>query len=200
MLTKNSRIIVTLLILCLGLKMDLDAQNENHNPGKYQINIAENNNLINIIDYSFVHGAKIGFDYIISGKTKEKKNLKLTSKAWKSGAYLSFYRYKGNHTGFLFTGEIGRQRTGNSGFVTEANMILGYMLSYRELAKYDLLPNPVNTSHFIYGINFGIGWNLQKKLQIPFGVTILPRFYFQTPYKAKDILRIGTEFKISYYL
>lgn len=192
--------IFTLLILYLGLMIDLCAQNETYSLGKYQINVAEYNNIVNLMDYSFEHGVKMGFESIILEIIKEKKSIKSINKAWKSGIYVSSCRYKGNHTGFLFTGEIGRQRTGNSGFVTEANITLGYMLSHRELAKYDLLPKPINTSHFVYGINLGLGWNLQKKLHIPLGIMVLPHLYVQTPYKANDILRIGTEFKVSYYL
>jgi hypothetical protein len=169
-----------------------------YQPPRLQVSASEYNNIPSVFNFNTIHGAKFGVDYILSGKVKVKRNGKQINKSWKTGAYFTFYRYPGNHTGYMLTAESGRQRTGNSGFVSEINFIVGYMLSHREFSEYDLLPRPANTSHLVYGANIGIGWNFQKKFNLPFSLMILPHLYKQTPYKADDILRIGTELKISY--
>jgi hypothetical protein len=98
----------------------------------------------------------------------------------------------------LLAGELGRQRSGNSGFITEAKIYMGCLLAHRELAKFDLLPEPEYSSHLIQGVDFGLDWNFAKKTQIPFSLLFLPHVNIQTPYKTKNILRIRTNLKISY--
>ncbi len=188
--------ITILIISFIAISNFSIAQENNYQPNNWQPSVSYYNNITNLLEPVFMHGAKIGVDHIVSSTIKNSINGKHINKIWKSGAYLAYYQHRGNHKGYQFSSEFGRQRIGNNGLITEINLTVGYLLAHREYSEYDLLPTPANTSHLTCGLNFGIGWNMQKRLRLPISLMFLPHFYVQTPYKTDDILRFGSEIKL----
>jgi hypothetical protein len=150
-------------------------------------------------------GVRLGFTTPIAQRIKEKDNSKIINKGWVVGGYLTYYKHPRNHKGLMLTGSIGRQRIGNSGFQSSLNLEAGYMLSILdgEVFEWDgekIVEGNKGSSHLVFGLNGGIGWNFDKKTSLPVSFMIQPHLYFQAPYNTFIAPRVALDTKLSYYL
>lgn len=166
---------------------------------KYQISIS-------YFGESLTHGGiRLGFATPISQYIKQKGDSQSVNKGWIIGGYITYYKHPRNHEGFMFTGSIGRHRVGKSGFQTNLNFEAGYMLSLLDGEVYSwdgekIIDGKRESSHIVFGLNGGVGWNFDKKLELPISFMIQPHLYFQAPYNTLIVPRIAMETKVVYHL
>lgn len=150
-------------------------------------------------------GIRVGISKTLSQNIKEKDSSKFINKAWVLNGFLTYYKHPRNHSGFMITSAIGRQRTGKKGFQTSINLELGYMLSTLDGEVYEwdgekIVEGEKGSSHFVFGFNGGFGWNFEKQVNVPISIMILPHFYIQAPYNTLFAPRVALETKLSYHL
>jgi len=151
-------------------------------------------------------GVRLGITTPISQKIKEKGESAFVNKGWVVGGYVTYYKHPRNHKGIMLTSAIGRQRIGEKGFQTSINLEAGYMLSVLDGETYEWNGSEIveadhrSSSHVVFGLNGGLGWNLDKKTNLPFSLMIQPHLYLQVPYNTIVVPRIALETKLSYNL
>ncbi|MCI4670998.1 MAG: hypothetical protein MRZ79_22870 [Bacteroidia bacterium] len=151
-------------------------------------------------------GIRIGLTTPISQMIKEKGEETSVNKAWIVGGCITYYKHPRNHKGLMVTGVIGRQRVGKNGFQTSLNLEAGYMLSILDGETYEWNDSEIvessnkGSSHIVFGLNGGFGWNFDKKTDLPLSFMIQPHLYFQAPYNTTIVPRLALETKLSYNL
>jgi hypothetical protein len=150
-------------------------------------------------------GVKLGMSYTIKQKSKIKKSGKQINKGWLTGANATFYRHKFNHKALMLTGFIGRQRTGNNGFLMQLNFETGYMASSLDGETYewdgsDFQTAKKGSSHLVFGFNGGIGWDFGKRTSLPATFTLVPHLYIQAPYNTLFLPRTALAIQVTYKL
>ena len=151
-------------------------------------------------------GIRLGITTPISQTIKDKGEEAFINKGWLVGGYVTYYKHPRNHKGLMFTGAIGRQRIGKNGFQTSLNIEAGYMLSILDGETYEWNSSEIveadsrGSSHVVFGLNGGFGWNFGKKTDLPLSFMIQPHFYFQAPYNTIIVPRVALETKLTYKL
>ena len=161
-------------------------------------------------------GVKLGINYTIKQKSKIKKtekqiyskikkSEKQINKGWLLGANATFYRHKFNHKAMMFTGFIGRQRIGNTGFLMQLNFETGYMASFLDGEAYEWDGSTFQTakkgsSHLVFGFNGGIGWDFGKRTSLPATFSLVPHLYIQAPYNTLFLPRTALAIQVTYKL
>ncbi|NLR91662.1 hypothetical protein [Flammeovirga agarivorans] len=189
-----------IFIMLMFSSIQLFAQEEtNYTPTKHQVSLSYYGEFV-------THpGFRIGYLTPISQKTKVKNETNVVDKSWVVGGYFTYYKHKMNHDGLLFTGEIGRQRISKSGFISSINFEMGYMLAVLDGEVYTPTENGFEKgakadSYFTFGLNLGLGWDFEKKMNLPISAMVVPHFYFQAPYNTAVTARTALEVKFLYHL
>ena len=151
-------------------------------------------------------GFKVGYLTPISESSKIKNEKDLINKAWTVGGYFTYYKHKMNHDALMWTGEIGKQRINKNGLITMFNFEMGYMLSLLDGEVYTPTDDGGfeegnrGDSYFVFGLNLGLGWDFEKKMDIPLSALVVPHFYIQAPYNTAVTGRVAVEVKFQYHL
>ena len=151
-------------------------------------------------------GFRLGIIAPISQKIRDREEEAFVNKGWVVGGYVTYYKHPRNHKGLMFTGAIGRQRIGENGFQTSLNLETGYMLSSLDGETYEWNGSEIiesrnkESSHLVFGLNGGFGWNFDKKTDLPLSFMIQPHLYFQAPYNTTIVPRAALETKLTYNL
>ncbi|MEO0899179.1 MAG: hypothetical protein AAFY71_22395 [Bacteroidota bacterium] len=146
-------------------------------------------------------GVRLGMMLPIQKVLKHKKADEQVDKAWVGGLFLTYYKDPRNHQGLMLTGSIGRQRIGKKGLQSSFNIETGYMLSLLDGEVYEqegesFAQGNRASSHFVFGINPGIGWNFSKVTQLPLAIMAHPHIYVQAPYNTLFVHRAALEIKM----
>jgi len=128
-------------------------------------------------------------------------------KSWLVGGFITLYTHQRNHRGLLFTGFIGRQRIGRLGLMTQYGLEAGYMASFlqgevwtQDPASGDFIEGRRSSSHAVFGLNGGIGWDFSQRTSLPLAISLHPHAYLQAPYNTLFIPRLALESRLSYTL
>ena len=166
---------------------------------KYQISLS-------YFGESITHrGIRLGFSTPISQNLSATEESSTIQKGWVLGGYITYYKHPRNHQGIMLTGAIGRQRVGESGFLTAINLEAGYMLSLLDGATFEwdgqnIVEASKSSSHAVFGFNGGAGWDFKKSSDLPISFQVVPHFYFQAPYNSLLAPRFALETKLSLLL
>lgn len=150
-------------------------------------------------------GFRLGVSTPVSQRIKEKSNDRAINKGWVAGAYLTYYKHTYNHQAVLVTASIGRQRIGAKGFITQLNLEAGYMASFLDGEAFEWNGNTFEdasrgSSHAVLGLNGGVGWDFNKKSNVPISFLINPHLYLQAPFNTTVLPRLALEGRLSYHL
>ncbi len=141
-------------------------------------------------------GMKLGVELPMIEKTIIKKNGKLITKDRFININYGFYHHSTFHSNNWLTAEWLKRRSNPKGFMTEANVGLGYSRTFLTNATYEVDDNgqiiKINSAgnnylHFTMGV--GLGYTFKKETKIPITGYLKTNLMILTPYNHFIYLR-----------
>ena len=150
-------------------------------------------------------GISLGYGYQFSSKEKKRKNGKLVYKSFELGMRYAWYQRKKHHTGHLFTPFIRYNRLGKKNIIFQLETGLGYFLRKQIGTTYEVINNELVDSNTTFHRSFsffgiGLGYDFNKALAIPLQLQIRPKFAFESPNNASNLLHLQSEIGLRYFI
>lgn len=136
-------------------------------------------------------------------KEKEKKN-KIIDKQLFVGLQLTLYNRVNNHRAYIASPYIRYQKTFNSGIFVQQQLGLGYMYKQNIIPTYIYENGQVSElkhaghSRFLPSLNLGLGYNLDKKTNIPVQIHFRTGLSFEFPNNIDLLFHFQSEIGVAY--
>jgi hypothetical protein len=153
-------------------------------------------------------GMRVGYEYPIWGKIKEKDSGKSTIKEFVVKMNIGFHTHKRNTTAVFLNATIGYRFTTNSGFIIEPLHIgTGYVYNFLGADTYSIDNNTVKkvnnagNSTFMtpYLSLIGVGYDFRKKQNLPFSAYISIDPFLRYPVNTQTKLTLSIPVGFTYY-
>ena len=147
-------------------------------------------------------GIRLGVEIPISQSATASS---LGNRAWVVGGHLTTYRHARNHRALIISGSISRERINQAGLMSDIRLESGYMASFVDGESFswqngEILESGSGSSHFYAGINGSLGWDFNKKSDLPMSVRLRPHLFIQAPFNSSLLLRAAGELQFTYHL
>ncbi|MEO0470272.1 MAG: hypothetical protein AAF206_11665 [Bacteroidota bacterium] len=129
----------------------------------------------------------------------------LGNRAWVVGGHLTTYQHRRNHRALIISGSISRERINQAGLMSDIRLESGYMASFVDGESFswqngEIVESGTGSSHFYAGVNGSLGWDFDKKSDLPLSVRIRPHLFIQAPFNSSLLLRAAGELQFTYHL
>ena len=148
-------------------------------------------------------GMSLIYGYIFKPCQKEKKD-RTIYKSYSAGLRVAFYNRVNNHIAYIFSPFICYQKAFNSGIIFQPELGIGYLFKKNSIPTFEYIDNEVKelnssgNNRFLPSLSLGVGYNFDKRINLPIQVHFRPGLSIETPNNTSSLIHFQFEIGVTY--